>query len=110
IAGGLYMPDAANLAKVRQEIDYNGDRLKKIFKGAAFRARFADFDDFDKLKTAPKGYAKDHPDIEWLRLNSFIVSAPLTDQQVSDRRIVAEVVKGFKAIKPLNDFLVDALA
>lgn len=108
-AGGIYMPDASNLAKVRQEIDYNGGNLKKIIKDRKFRTQFGGFDDFDKLKTAPKGYPKDHPDIELLRLKSYIVSAPLTDEQVMSRRVVPTIVRGFAAIKPLNDFLVEAL-
>lgn len=110
IAGGFYMPDGSNLAKIRQEIDYNGDSLKKIMNARVFRARFGGFDTFDQLKTAPKGYPKDHPDIEWLRLKSFIVSTPLSDDQVSSRRLVADVVKGFTTIKPLNDYLVEAIS
>src|SRR5687768_2374081 len=50
IAGGIYMPDAANLNKIRQEIDYNSDRLLKIMKSKAFKKYYDGLDDFDKLK------------------------------------------------------------
>lgn len=109
IAGGMYMPDADNLAKVRQEIDYNGDALKKIMLAKAFRSSFGDFDDFDKLKTAPKGYPKDHPDIEWLKLKSFIVSKPFTDKEVADKKFISRVANASKKIKPLNDFIREAI-
>lgn len=109
IAGGMYMPDADNLAKVRQEIDYNGDTLKKIMLAKAFRSSFGDFDDFDKLKTAPKGYPKDHPDIEWLKLKSFIVSKPFTDKEVADKKFISRVANASKKIKPLNDFIREAI-
>lgn len=110
LAGGIYMPDAANLAKIRQEIDYNTEGLKKIFKAGKFRKLFDGFDEFDKLKTAPKGYPKDHAEIEWLKLKSFIVSMPFTDKQVTDKKFVQQVAEGFKTIKPLNDFIRDAIA
>jgi uncharacterized protein (TIGR02453 family) len=110
IAGGIYMPDPANLLKIRQEIDYNSEKLGKILKAPKFRKMFDDFDDFDKLKTAPKGYPKDHPQIEWLKLKSFIVSVGLTDKQVTDKKFIGTVSSGCKAIKPLNDFLREALA
>lgn len=110
LAGGIYMPDAENLAKIRQEIDYNPEGLRKIMKRKKFSDLFGDFDDFDKLKTAPKGYPKDHPDIEWLKLKSFIVEMPFTDKQVADKKFVAMVAAGCKAIKPLNDYLRDAIA
>ncbi|HET9486446.1 MAG TPA: DUF2461 domain-containing protein [Chryseosolibacter sp.] len=110
IAGGMYMPDAGNLAKIRQEIDYNPDGLRKVTHTKKFRTFFGDFDEFDKLKTAPKGYPKDHPQIEWLKLKSFIVEMPLTDKQVRDKKFVSLVASGCKAIKPLNDYLREAIA
>ena len=110
IAGGIYMPDAANLSKIRQEVDYNAERLEKIFRDKKFKRLFSRFDDFDKLKTAPKGYPKDHPQIEWLKLKSFIVSLPLTDKQVTDKKFISVVSAGCKTIKPLNDFLREAIA
>lgn len=110
MAGGIYMPDAANLARIRQEIDYNPERLKKIMKERKFRTLFGDFDEFDKLKTAPKGYPKDHPDIEWLKLKSFIVEMPFTDKHVTDKKFVGMIATGCRTIKPLNDYIRDAIA
>lgn len=110
VAGGIYQPDATNLTKIRQEIDYNTDDLKKIVKARKFRSLFGDFDDFDKLKTAPKGYPKEHPQIEWLKLKSFIVSKPFTDKEVADKKFVSRVAATFREIKPLNDFIKEALS
>lgn len=110
LAGGIYMPDPGNLAKIRQEIDYNSATLKKIMKTPKFRNLFGDFDPFDKLKTAPKGYLKDHPDIEWLKLKSFIAETPFTDSQVTDKKFIRLVAAGCKFIKPLNDYLRGAIA
>ncbi|MEX1240913.1 MAG: DUF2461 domain-containing protein [Cyclobacteriaceae bacterium] len=110
LAGGIYMPDAGNLARIRQEIDYNPEALKKIMNARKFRSLFGDFDDFDKLKTMPKGYRKDHPYIEWLKLKSFIVEMPFTDKQVMDKKFVGKIAGGCKSIKPLNDYLRAAIA
>jgi uncharacterized protein (TIGR02453 family) len=110
IAGGIYQPDAGNLARIRQEIDYNPDALRKIMTAKPFRKFFDGFDDFDKLKTAPKGYPKDHPDIEWLKHKSFIVSMALTDKEVTGKTFVNMVASASKRIKPLNDYIREALA
>ncbi|HEX5169927.1 MAG TPA: DUF2461 domain-containing protein, partial [Cyclobacteriaceae bacterium] len=74
VAGGLYMPEPEILGKVRQEIDYSGDELRKIMSNKKFKNLYRDFWDEDKLKTMPKGYPKDHRCIEWLKLKSFIVT------------------------------------
>lgn len=109
VAGGIYMPDAGNLAKVRQEIDYNADKLMKVMNSKSFKKLFKGFDDFDKLKTMPKGYAKDHPQIELLKHKSFIVSYNYTDKDVTDKKFMKTVAAHAKEIKPLNDFIREAI-
>jgi uncharacterized protein (TIGR02453 family) len=110
VAGGIYMPDAANLGKIRQEIDYNVDGINKILKARKFKSLYKGLDDFDKLKTMPKGYPKDHPAIDLLKHKSFIVSRPFTDKQVTDKKFVKLFTESAKLIKPLNDFLKEAIA
>jgi uncharacterized protein (TIGR02453 family) len=110
IAGGIYMPDAERLSKIRQEIDYNYDRLKKVISNKKFSSLYSAFDDFDKLKTAPKGYPKDHPQIELLKLKSFIVSKEFSDKEVLDGKFVKKAADYAKAIKPLNDFIKEAIS
>jgi len=109
VAGGIYEPDAGNLAKVRQEIDYNAEALARIVKAKSFRKYFDGFDDYDKLKTAPKGYPKDHPHIEWLKMKSFIVSRSLTDKEVTDKKLITNISAVCRQIKPLNDFIREAI-
>lgn len=110
IAGGMYMPEPANLAKIRQEIDYNGDKLEKILSNKTFKKWFGGFDDFDKMKTAPKGYPKDHPRLDWLQHRSYIVSHNFTDKEVKDKKFIGKLVDACKAMKPINDFLKEAQA
>jgi uncharacterized protein (TIGR02453 family) len=110
IAGGIYMPDAANLSKVRQEIDYNADKLTKILNAPPFKRLFSGLSDSDKLKTMPKGYAKDHPHIDLLKNKSFIVIHNYTDKEIVDKKIIKTMVSHCKAIKPLNDFIREAIA
>lgn len=109
IAGGLYVPPNDILAKVRQEIDYNPKKLQAILNNAKFKKVFGSFDDFDKLKTAPKGYPKDHPQLELLKHKSFIVSHYFTDKEVMDKKFLKNVVDTYKILKPLNDYLSEAI-
>lgn len=109
-AGGIYMPDGPNLSKIRQEIDYNGEKFEKILKDKKFKKLFKGMDDFDKLKNMPKGYPPDHPQIELLKLKSFIVTHNFTDAQVKDKKFLKSITEVAKAIKPLNVFLKEAIA
>jgi uncharacterized protein (TIGR02453 family) len=108
LAGGFYVPDPANLAKIRQEIDYNPDRLLKILNDKKFKKLFPALGNFDKLKTTPKGYPADHPHIDLLRHRSFVVSHPFTDNEVVEKKFLKQVAGVAKTLKPLNDFLTEA--
>ncbi len=110
IAGGIYMPEAEQLAKIRQEIDYNSDKFLKILNDKKFKKYFKGLDAFDKLKNGPKGFAKDHPQLEVLKHKSFIVSHYFTDTQVKDSKWAKHVAEVCKAIVPLNTFLKEAIA
>ncbi len=110
IAGGFYMPDTDKLARIRQEIDYNTDQFLKILNDKKFKRSFSGLDDFDSLKTAPKGYPKDHPHIGLLKHKSYIVSHPFTDKEVLDRKFVKKAAEKARLIKKLNDYLKAAVA
>lgn len=110
IAGGFYMPDSEKLAKIRQEIDYNTKDFLKIFSDKKFKKYFSGLDDFDTLKTAPKGYPKDHPHIDLLKHKSYIVTHALSDKDVLDKKFVKNAAEVAKQIKVLNDFLKQAVA
>jgi uncharacterized protein (TIGR02453 family) len=109
VAGGLFQPEPDVLAKVRQEIDYNGDKLNKIMKAKKFASLYSGFWDEDKLKSTPKGYPKDHKYSDWLKLKSLIVTHEFSDKIVLDKKFLKTSTDAFKTVKPLNDFLAEAL-
>jgi uncharacterized protein (TIGR02453 family) len=111
VAGGLYMPTPENLAKIRQEIDYNAEKVLKILKEKKFKKLFPKgLDAWDKLKTMPKGYAKDHPHIDLLKNKSFVVSHPFKDTDVTSKTFQKKIAEACKSIKTLNEFLYEAIA
>ncbi|MBV6647713.1 MAG: DUF2461 domain-containing protein [Cyclobacteriaceae bacterium] len=109
LAGGMYMPQPENLKKIRQEIDYNPEELKKIVGKKAFKQVFGEITG-DRLKTAPKGYPKDHPNIELLQLKSFIVMHNLDDAELESDDFAESVISKFKVMHPFNEYLSVAIS
>ncbi len=105
LAGGVYMPEPAALNAIRQEIDYNAAPLLKILKSAGFKKYFKGFDEEGQLKTAPKGFEKDHPHIEMIRNKHFVVSYPISDKQLLAKNLPEIITGGFKAMHPLMVYL-----
>ena len=104
--GGFYMPGPEELAKIRQEIDYSFDEWKKIVGSKTFIKNFpAGVQGIDTLVRPPKGYDENNPAIEYLKMKGFIVSRPVTDDEVMNKNLIKEVAKTFEAMKPMIDFL-----
>ncbi len=102
--GGLYQPMPDALKKIRQEIDYNADELRKIINSKSFKSVFDEPYD-DQVKTAPKGFSKDNPNIDLLRYKSFIYMRKFTDKEAQSSEFPDMVQETFTAIKPFLDFL-----
>ncbi|MEP5613833.1 MAG: DUF2461 domain-containing protein [Cyclobacteriaceae bacterium] len=110
VGGGLYQPDADILQKVRQEIDYNGSKIRKIIEDKNFKKRYPETYGGDKLKTAPKGYPKDHPDLDLLQLKHYVFMSKLSDREITSKTIVSQVVDAYQTLYPFNGFLKEALS
>ena len=108
IAGGIYQPTADVLKKIRQEIDYNGDDLDAAVNTAHFKKLFGSLQG-EKLKRPPKGYDIDHPQIEWLKMKSFLATCSVKDSVVVKKGFLPQVLTTFQALVPLNQFLNTAI-
>lgn len=104
LAGGLYMPPPDILKKVRDEIYYQSDEFKKIVYHKDFVKVFGEIDDPEKLKTAPKGYPKDFPDINLLKFRNYAVMHHVTDEMALSESYEEYAVGVFRALLPLNTY------
>ncbi|RYJ36725.1 DUF2461 domain containing protein [Flavobacterium anhuiense] len=111
IAGGFYSPDAEELKKVRKEIAFFYDDLQEILNDKNFKKEFGSLDvnENNSLKSMPRGYEKDHPAIEFLKLKSFTASQTYDISEVTKKDFVKKMSQKLIALKPLNEFINRAL-
>lgn len=109
--GGLWMPDAESLKKIRQEIDYNWEEFQAITENKKFKSVFTDLHlgrDVS-LVTAPKGYDNDNPALRYLKLKSFIAETGMADEALSVAALHKKTVTAFQTLYPFICFLNRAL-
>lgn len=104
LGGGLHMPDPQQLARFRASIDRDASRLKAIVNAKDFKRNFGPLSG-EKLKTAPQGYSRDHPEIEILRLKEIVAGRQWADAEVLSARFSSQVVAAARALKPFLDYL-----
>ena len=107
VGGGLWMPASPELKKVRQEIDYCLPEFKKIVNNSSFKSTYKalEREEGQVLVNIPKGYEKDNPAGEFLRLKSFFVTKQIPDKQLTQKDLLKEIIHDFTEIMPLNKFI-----
>lgn len=111
IAGGFYSPEPDDLKKVRKEIAFFHDDLEEILTNKNFKKEFGslDINENNSLKNPPRGYEKEHPAIDFLKLKSFIATQKYDIKEVTQKDFVAKMSQKLIALKPLNEFINRAL-
>jgi uncharacterized protein (TIGR02453 family) len=112
VGGGLYMAEPDKLKKVRQEIDYGWNEFSKIIQHKKFKENYTDLDRSEgmSLVREPKGYEKDNPAIDYIKLKSWIALKPISDKELTEKELVKTITTSFEALYPLIVFLNKALS
>lgn len=105
--GGLWMPEAKELKKLRQEVDYNADEFEGLTREKNFLKIYDDLYQGDdvRLSSVPKGYEKDHPLIRYLKLKSFIAEMPISDEELTSSSLHKKTVAAYAALQPMINFI-----
>ncbi len=109
--GGIWMPMAPELKKIRQEIDYNLDEFKNIVEAKSFVSEYKKLENSADLKLSnlPRGYDKENPAGEYLKFKSLVAIKYLSDDDITSNKLTGKVVKAFKTLMPLVKFINKAI-
>jgi uncharacterized protein (TIGR02453 family) len=109
MGGGMYMPTTADLHDIRAQIAATHPRgLHKVVTAPAFTRAVGELTG-DRLTRVPLGYAKDHPASHYLQFKQFLGSCEYDVSLATSRRFYPELLKVFRAVAPLVQFLNSAI-
>jgi uncharacterized protein (TIGR02453 family) len=103
IATGLYMLPPDFLEKIRQHIAADARPLRAILAADDFRDAFGQIQG-EQLKTAPKGYDKNHPDLDLLRYKQFMAEHMFPDEAVLADDFAAQVAEMCRKAQPFANY------
>jgi len=107
--GGIYMPPAETLRVLRKEIFETIEEFKFIISEKEFKYHFGEISG-EKLKTAPRGFPMDFPEIELLKYKSYTIIKSVPDGFIQSKELTEEITRVFKAMYPFNRFINMAIA
>ena len=108
IGGGMYAPEPAQLAKVREHIAETFPEIRTLSRARAFVTHFGTLDGA-KLTRVPRGYPADHPAADFLRHKQFLAGRELPADFATRDDFYGELLATFKAAVPLIRFLNEPL-
>ena len=110
LAGGFWEPNKEDLFRIRKEIELDASEIKGVLEDNNYQKYFGGkFESFSELKTAPRGFDKEHPDVNILRKKGFIASRSFSDEEVLAPNFAKEVDQSFKALRPFFNLFSDIL-
>ncbi|MGJ8549510.1 DUF2461 domain-containing protein [Winogradskyella wichelsiae] len=108
IATGFWDPSKEDLLRIRKEFEMDDSEMRDILNDEAFKSTWGDFTG-EELKTAPKGFNKEHPSIDLIRKKQFIFVKKYTDSEVLADDFITNVNKAFIDVKPFFNYMSDVL-
>lgn len=105
---GMYVMEADQLERYRQAVadDASGVRLEELV--TSVRMQGIDVSGHDSLKTAPRGYPKDHPRIELLKYKGVVTWKSWPPARwLGTAAAKQRVIDFFEASRPINQWLAE---
>ncbi len=107
LAAGVHSPQKEDLHAIRQEILYQPESFKTILN-ATLEKGYSTYEK-DKLVKGPMGFPKDSPYIEYLKYKHFLLSYPLSEQELVAEDAAQLIAGRFRELIPFTEFLNTAL-
>ena len=108
IATGFWQPNKEDLLRIRKEFEQDDSEIREIINNKKFKDVWGEFEG-DEVKTAPKGFSKEHKAIDLIKKKQFVFTKKYTDKEVLSPNFIKEVDVSFKAIRPYFDYMSDVL-
>ena len=108
VGGGFWEPNKDDLNRIRKELEVDASELREIIQQNDFKNNFGTLQG-EELKTAPRDFDKNHPNIDLIRMKQYLVTKKFSNKEVLSVDFKDEVIKSFKAMRPLFNYMSDVL-
>ena len=108
LACGFWDPKPKDLYRIRKEFLHDANEFRKILKSKEIYSNWGSLEGTE-LKTAPRNFDKNHPDIDLIRKKQFVFKINYSDKEVLEKRFIDKIELSLKAIRPFLNYMTDVL-
>ncbi len=108
VMGGFFGPNAQDMLHIRKQIASDSVTLRSVINSKQFGKYFGTLRG-EQLKTAPKGFERDHPDIDLLRYKQLLVRHDFSQAEVESKDFPRKMTIVFRQMRPFFDYMSEIL-
>lgn len=109
VGGGFWSPNNEDLWRIRKEFDMGTTEIEKITSDKKFLKYFGELKGEEGVKSAPKGFDKNHQSIDLIKKKQYVVMRKFTDEAVCSDDFPKEIIATFLAMRPFFDYMSNVL-
>jgi len=108
IATGFWNPEKDDLKRIRKEMELDADEFRELMAQPSFKSVWGTLEG-EEVKTAPKGFSKEDPNIDLIRKKAYLFTKKYRDKEVLAKDFLQKVNADFKAVRPFFDYMSSVL-
>jgi len=101
---GFWAPEKEDLQRIRKELEIDAEEYRQIMVNKAFKKHWGSLSG-EEVKTAPKGFSKEHPNIDLIKKKQHVFIKNFSDQEVLSSDFIGVIDTHFQNIRPFFDYM-----
>ena len=108
LATGFWAPNKEDLFRIRKELEMDASEFRETINIKSLKDVWGSLKG-ETVKTAPKGFDREHPDIDLIKHKQFIFVRNFSDKEVLSSQFLEDVDQSYRTIRPYFDLMSDIL-
>mgnify|MGYP001501443064 FL=1 len=107
-AVGFWDPNKEDLLRIRKELELDPSEFRELMQESDFKNTWGDLEG-EEVKTAPKGFSKEDPNIDLIRKKMFLFRKKYSDKEVLSPNFLEQLTQDFRTVRPFLDYMSSVL-
>ena len=107
-AVGFWDPNKEDLLRIRKELELDPSEFRELMQESDFKNTWGDLEG-EEVKTAPKGFSKEDPNIDLIRKKMFLFRKKFSDKEVLSPNFLEQLTQDFRTVRPFLDYMSSVL-
>ena len=107
-AVGFWDPNKEDLLRIRKELELDPSEFRELMHESDFKNTWGNLEG-EEVKTAPKGFSKEDPNIDLIRKKMFLFRKKYSDKEVLSPNFLEQLAQDFRTVRPFLDYMSSVL-